>query len=74
MTEGMIPEGMTAARAIKSADVYTQFFCKSVADAIRGLIPKSGRLRFRLQIAVEGRNVRVDPLLRPCREEKDHSG
>jgi hypothetical protein len=65
---------MTPENAIQSADIYAQVFCKAVAGAIRGLLPKTSRLRFRLQIAVEGRNVQVEPQLRPYREGKDHSG
>ena len=64
----------TPGDAMRNADVSTQMFCKAVAGAIRELLPESSRLRFRLTIAVEGRNVRVDPQLRPYREGKDHSG
>lgn len=65
---------MTPDNAIQSADIYAQVFCKAVAGAIRNLLPRASRLRFRLTIAVEGRKVRVDPQLRPYREGKDHSG
>ncbi len=64
----------TPAEAIRQADVSTQVFCKAVAGAIRELLPEASRVRFRLTVAVEGRNVRVDPQLRPYREGKDHSG
>ncbi len=65
---------MTPGDAMRTADMSSQIFCKAVAVAVRELLPDSSRLRFRLTIAVEGRNVRVDPQLRPYREDKDHSG
>ena len=64
---------MTPGDAMRNADVSAQVFCKAVAGAIRALLPEASRLRFRLTVAVEGRNVRVDPQLRPYREGKTDS-
>ncbi len=65
---------MTPGEAIRTADMASQVFCKALAGKIRELLPESSRVRFRLTVAVEGRNVRVDPELNPYREGKDHSG
>ncbi len=66
---------MTPGEALKTADLSSQLFCRAVANKIREVIPESSRVRFRLTVMVNGRNVRVDPQLRPYREErKDQSG
>lgn len=59
--------------AIRQADVNMQVFCKALAGKVRELLPEASRLRFRLTIAVEGSNVRVDPQLRPYREGQTDS-
>ncbi len=46
-----------------------QVFCAAVANKIRELLPSIGTCRFRLTVAVDGRKVRVEPQLRPYREE-----
>jgi hypothetical protein len=65
---------LTPGEALKTADLGSQIFCRAIANKIREVLPESSRVCFRLTVAVEGRKVRVDPQLRPYREEKDHSG
>ncbi len=65
---------MTPADALRNADLHSQLFGRAVAGKIMELLPGNSKLRFRLQITVDGRNVRVEPQLRMYREGKDHSG